>query len=91
MCSSDLAGATAALASAQAVQLEVSFIPILQGGPLVAEVVRFMAERGFRLYDILGLWHRPLDGALAQGDFLFVREGHPLLADPRWAAGRGWD
>jgi FkbM family methyltransferase len=81
-----LRGATAALRSVQALVVEVSFIPIYQGAPLVAEVVASMAGWGFRLYDICGLWHRPLDGALAQGDFLFVREGHPLLADSRWSA-----
>lgn len=81
-----LRGATRCLAEAQAIILEVSFIPLYHNAPLVAEVVAFMAERGFRLWDILSLWHRPLDGATAFGDFLFLRDGHPLARDNRWSA-----
>lgn len=80
-----LDGAARCLKSAQAVQLEVSFIPFMRDMPLVADVVPYLSARGFRVYDVLGLWQRPLDRALAQGDFLFVREGHKLLADTRWA------
>jgi FkbM family methyltransferase len=80
-----LTGAPECLAHGQAVMLEVSFIPLQKDNPLLADVVGFMHERGYRCYDVLALWHRPLDGALAQGDFLFLREGHALLQDPRWS------
>ena len=56
-------GATRCLAHAEAVMLELSFIELQKGMPLIGDVVPFMAERGFRLYDVTGLWHRPLDGA----------------------------
>jgi len=79
-----LDGAARCLRTAQAVLLEVSFIPFLKDIPLVADVVPYMSARGFRVYDIVALWHRPLDGALAQGDVLFVSEKSKLLADPRW-------
>ena len=79
-----LEGAARCLRSAQAVLLEVSFIPFLAGIPLVADVVPFMSARGFRVYDIVALWHRPMDGALAQGDVLFVSANSKLVADPRW-------
>jgi len=79
-----LRGATRCLERAQAVLLEVTFIPFMKGMPLIEDVVPFMSERGFRLYDILALWHRPLDGALGQGDFLFVSNRNKLTADPRW-------
>jgi len=36
--------------------------------------------------DIIGLKRRPLDGATAQFDLLFVPESSPLRADRRWAA-----
>lgn len=81
-----LRGAERCLSAARAVMLEVSFIPLQQGMPLIGEVVPFMSQRGFRVYDIVSLWHRPLDGALAQGDFLFVSDKSGLLADTRWAA-----
>lgn len=79
-----LDGAARCLRSAQALLLEVSFIPLMRGMPLIGDVIPYLASRGFRAYDVLGLWQRPLDRALAQGDFLFVREGHKLLADTRW-------
>jgi FkbM family methyltransferase len=81
-----LRGAPRCLAHAEAVMLELSFIEIQRGMPLIGEVVTFMGERGFRLYDVTALWHRPLDGALAQGDFLFVANRSKLVADRRWSA-----
>jgi FkbM family methyltransferase len=81
-----LRGATRCLAHAELVVLEVTFIPFQQGMPTVGEVVTFMAERGFQVYDISALWHRPLDGALVQGDFIFVATRSKLVADKRWSA-----
>ena len=75
-----LRGASRCLKNAQAAILEVSFYEFQKGAPLVAEVVQFMSERGYRLYDVLGLWHRTDAGGLAYGDWLFVSESSPLLA-----------
>ena len=85
-----LSGAAQCMQHAQAVILEVSFIPLMKDMPLIGEVIPFMKERGFQAYDILAMWHRPLDGALAQGDFLFMRQGHPLLKDHRWSVDASW-
>jgi FkbM family methyltransferase len=85
-----LAGASELLKNTQAVLTEISFIPFQAGNALVGDVVTFLRDRGFRLVDVFGLWHRPLDGALAQGDFFFVKEGHPLLADTRWSEKGAW-
>jgi FkbM family methyltransferase len=80
-----LSAASRCLSKAEAVLLEVSMIELQQGMPLIGDVVPFMRERGFRVYDIVALWQRPLDGALAQGDFLFVSGKSGLLADKRWS------
>ena len=80
-----LRGATDCLRNAKALLLEVSFVPFLAGMPLALDVANFASGHGYRLYDIFGLWNRPLDGALAQGDFFFLKDGHPLLSDSRWA------
>jgi len=85
-----LKGAPRCLSHAQMVVLEVSFIPLMAGTPLVAEVMSFMSDHGYRCYDIWSLWGRPLDGALAQGDFVFIREGHPLITDARWSEKASW-
>ena len=88
---SALQGAPSALERAQAVQVELSFHRFFEGGPLFGDLVAFLRDQHFHCYDIFGLWHRPLDGALAQGDFFFLREGHPLWADRRWNNRGTWE
>lgn len=85
-----LAGATECLQHAESLILELSFFRIQRGMPLMLDVLNFLSQRGFRWYDILSLWHRPLDGALAQGDALFLHERSALLADSRWAEEAAW-
>src|SRR3954464_4911538 len=60
-----LKGATRVLAETEIVILEVSFFRLFTSNPIFSEVVIFMAERGFEMYDLLGSSTRPLDGALA--------------------------
>jgi len=81
-----LAGATQTLAEASLVILEVSFFPFLVGGPQFDEVVAFMRAAGFMTYDVFELSYRPLDGALAQADVMFVPIGSPLRSDHAWAS-----
>lgn len=78
-----LRGANEVLQSVEAVMMEVSLIEINKGAPLFAEVVRFMADRGFEVGDVLEIHRRPLDQATNQVDLLFVRSNHPLLSDRR--------
>ena len=85
-----LKGGARALAHAEAVLLEVSFFAFQSGQPIVADVVGYMDRAGFQLYDIFSLAHRPLDGALAQGDFLFVKKTSKLVADHRWSQDSPW-
>jgi FkbM family methyltransferase len=73
-----LAGASEVLANAALVILETSCLPFFAGGPLFHEVVAEMHARGFVVYDLFGLSHRPLDQALAQVDLVFVPESSPL-------------
>jgi FkbM family methyltransferase len=84
-----LQGATECLRRAKALMLEVSFIDFKKGMPLIGDVMSYLKTRGFLAYDILGLWHRPLDGALAQGDVLFLPEDSPLRKDRRYFAHHG--
>jgi FkbM family methyltransferase len=78
-----LNGARRVLETVQVVQLEVSIIQI---GPCPSslEVMDFMAERNFVLYDIFDFNYRPLDKALWQVDCLFVRQDSPLLQSKEW-------
>jgi FkbM family methyltransferase len=67
-----LAGAEATLPRCDVVILETTLFNTFAGGPLLHEVVAFMAARGFCVYDIMGNLYRPLDGALMQVDVVFV-------------------
>jgi FkbM family methyltransferase len=78
-----LKGAEQALKTCDAILTEVSFFPFFPKLPLVDEVIAFLRVRGFIWYDALGILRRSADDRLAQMDFLFLREGHPLLADSR--------
>lgn len=76
-----LKGGQLALASAQAVLLEVSVYHLSPEMPLVLDVLNYMNANGFFWYDILGLLRRPSDDALGQMDLLFLRRDHPLFRD----------
>jgi len=79
-----LKGGGKVLASAEFVLLEVSFLDIYINCPLAHEALSFMHARGFVIYDICTLMRRPLEQALFQSDFLFVKENSQFRADKRW-------
>jgi FkbM family methyltransferase len=81
-----LSGMTDGLAALDAVIVETSTIATVKGGAEVGDVVDFMREHGFVVADVIGLKRRPLDGATAQLDLLFVPEDSSLRADRRWSA-----
>jgi len=80
-----LRGAGLALASAEAVLMEVNLIGILDGAPLFHEATQFMSELGSQVYDICTFFRRPYDGTLWQVDVIFVRSSSHLVACKRWA------
>jgi FkbM family methyltransferase len=58
--------------------LETTMMPLRQGIPQFADIVRYCDEAGFAVYDVLEGHMRALDGALAQIDLAFVRKDSPL-------------
>ena len=60
-------------------------ISTMQEGPDFFEVIKFMEQVDFHLYDILGGTIRPLDGSLQQLDLVFVHKDNPWRADRRYA------
>ena len=52
--------------------IEVNFFEFYQNGPLAHQIVAFMANQGFAMYDVVDLRHRPLDHAVAQADLVFA-------------------
>lgn len=69
-----------------AILIEASVIATIKDGPEIAEVIAFLRQQGFVVYDVLGGGRRPLDRALAQLDLLFVKNDSPLRSDHRWSA-----
>ncbi|MCP9915835.1 FkbM family methyltransferase [Cyanobium sp. ATX 6F1] len=78
-----LHGAVDHLSPFEVIICELSVIPI-GDVPTFAEVNRFFEENGYRLYDVLPQYDRPLDGALWQLDAFYVRQGSDLIASAAW-------
>lgn len=66
--------------------LETSLFPFedVPGMPVFHEVVNFMAERGYVVYDFAGFLRRPYDGALGQCDICFVKKDGFLHSNSQW-------
>ncbi len=66
--------------------LEVSLFSFddVPGMPVFSEVIKFMSERGYVVYDFPGFLRRPLDGALGQCDICFVKQRGFLRKSDRW-------
>lgn len=79
-----LDGARRLLSMTEAVILETSLMRFHQLDPELHEVIAYMRERGFAIYDVCGGIRRPLDGALAQLDVTFVPTAGRLRADTRF-------
>lgn len=77
-----LKGAKNVLANTEVALIECSFIPSNRGCPLVAEVIQFMVDNGFRPVDFCSQIRR-LDGALWQTDMLFIRSTSEFFPSAR--------
>ena len=71
-----LKGAETTFGHTEVYILEVSLFPFedVPGLPQLAEVVAFMQQRGYVVYDFPGFARRPYDGALGQCDMCFVKK-----------------
>ncbi len=67
-----MAGATDTLASCVGLQLELSFVPLYEGGPLIDEMLARVYDLGFRLTAIDPGFAAP-GGAVLQADGIFFR------------------
>jgi FkbM family methyltransferase len=80
-----LLGALRLLQAVEVILTEVQFYDINNSGrPVFADMVNFLRERGFELYDFACLSQRPRDMRLRMGDVIFVRRDSPLLTDRSW-------
>lgn len=82
-----LKGMESSLKNIDYIICETSLIATLSGNaPEFSDIVFFLKQKGFSLYDFVGMTRRPLDRALAQVDAVFVPDESPLRSDRRWRA-----
>lgn len=74
------------MADLDCIIVETAIIATLKGQPEFADVVHFMKERDFVLYEITDIIRRPLDQFMACVDAVFVPVDSPLRRDRRWSA-----
>ncbi len=81
-----LKGAESTFGLTEVYIMEVSLIDFdgTPGIPLISDVISFMLERDYVVYDFPGFLRRPLDGALGQCDICFVKKNGFLRASKRW-------
>jgi len=85
-----LKGAQETLNDTEIVLLEVSLFEFMKGAPQFAEVVEYMKQHKFVVYDVYGGAKRPLDDALGQVDVAFVKEQGMFRTDHRYATADQW-
>jgi FkbM family methyltransferase len=79
-----LLGASSIFGVTEMFIIEVSLFEFMAGQPVAREVIAFMANRGYELYDVPGFCRRPSDGALGQLDLAFTKSGGFLRASSSW-------
>lgn len=75
-----LNGARSTLNNTELVILEVQLYSFSEDMPVFYDVIEFMNEENFAVYDFFGGYNRPLDNALAAIDVAFVKQDG-LLGD----------
>jgi hypothetical protein len=82
-----LKGWTQGFEACQVIQCEVSVLPLIEGAPLLPEIIEYLQNRDFVMFDITELIRSPSDGAVWQIDALFCRKGSPLRTNRVWKIG----
>lgn len=81
-----LKGAGAQLKEVEIILLELNFLEVYFEVKLAHEVIELLTNNGFIIYDICEIHRRPLDNALFQIDFIFVKKESFLRKDTRWGS-----
>lgn len=79
-----LRGCGQMLNDVDAILVECNFIEVYKDVLLGGDLIAYLRQYGFVIYDICEIHRRPLDKALFQIDFLFVKESSFLRQDKRW-------
>jgi len=81
-----LKGAESTFGITEVYIMEVSFFPFkdVPGCPVFSDVINFMLERNYVVYDFGSFLRRPFDGALGQCDICFVKKDGFLRTYNGW-------
>ena len=81
-----LKGAEETFGQTEVYILEVSLFSFddVPGMPIFSDIINFMLEREYVVYDFPGFLRRPFDGALGQCDICFVKRNGFLRSSNRW-------
>jgi FkbM family methyltransferase len=80
-----LSGAQATFGETEVFILETSLFEFMPRMPTTREVMTFMSDRGYELYDITEFLRRPYDGALGQVDLAFVKSRGMFRTKSTWS------
>lgn len=79
-----LAGAETLFGRTELFIIETSLFAFMPQQPTARDVIAFMGERSYELYDITSYLRRPLDGALGQVDFAFAKAAGGFRKSNDW-------
>ena len=79
-----LNGAAKTLNKVEICLLEVSFLDLGFKTPLAIEIINFMEQKHFQMYDITQFMRRPYDKALYQIDLIFVNKDSSIISNNNW-------
>jgi FkbM family methyltransferase len=79
-----LKGAESLFGKTEVFILEVSLFPFMKGMPVLSDIVNFMLQKDYVVYDFPGFLRRPKDGALGQCDICFVKKDSFLKESNEW-------
>lgn len=81
-----LEGAVKTLPQTEYLLVETSLFEFFKDGPLIYDLVAFMQQQGFVIYDVLDAQYRLLDNALGQVDLAFIPEDSLLRQEHVYAS-----
>jgi FkbM family methyltransferase len=76
-----LAGAVELLHQCSLLVIEAYGQRITSASPLMHELCAHLADKGFRVADVVDVLRRPSDGSFWQADVFFLKESHPVFSD----------
>lgn len=79
-----LAGAGEVLSECSVILMECQFFKFCDSMNTLDKTIKVMSDLDFVPYEFVDFLRRPLDGAMGQCDFLFVKRGHWLISDNKW-------